>query len=398
MYRRIQGLVLLLAIALVVAACGSGTETSDTTEGEVPETTTAPEEEATTTAEEGGGDTTAPAEEEPEEDVEMETVRVAIGNLRAIQYFPIYLADAGGYFEDEGIEVELEVISGSGAVVQQLIAGNTDIMLSNPAAAINAVANEQGDIVTYCSTHYQNIFGLATPESTGITDVAGLEGETVGISEASGGEVPVVRAALATAGLADGEDYELLPIGEGGQVTFQALSSGDAAAYSSSVFDVASVEAAGLPLVQILPEEFLYVPSIAFSVMRPTFEENGDLLARFARAQARAYEWGRQPENREAVNELISPYNPELFEDPAFVDAVWEATLNLMTPPDDMSDAPLCSHYFPGWETYVAAALETPVDEGGLAADVDIEAMADESLIPEINDFTEEDLEPPNAG
>jgi ABC-type nitrate/sulfonate/bicarbonate transport system substrate-binding protein len=385
-----RAIVLLLLLALVSAACGGDADTT-TTAGSDGATTTAGEDGATTTAGEDGETTTTAAQE-------METISVAIGNLRAIQYFPIYLADAAGYFADEGIEAQIEVVSGSGAVVQQLIAGNIDLMLSNPAAAINAVAGEQGDIVTFCSTHYQNIFTLATPTSTGITDVAGLEGGTIGISEPSGGEVPVVRAALATAGLVDGEDYELLAIGEGGQLTFEALSNGDATAYSSSVFDVAAVEAQGLPLTHVLPEEFLYVPSIAYSVLRETFDSRGDALTRFARATARAYAWGSQEENREQVNALIEPYNAELFEDPAFVDAVWNATLNLMTPPDDMADAQYCSHYIPGWETYVAAALETPVEEGGLAGEVDIPSMADESLVSAINDFAPEDIEPPSAG
>lgn len=397
--RRGRTIVFMLLLALVVAGCGDAAVTT-TAAGDDSITTSAADDTAAddTAAEDDATTTEGEAPATTEAAQEMETVSVAIGNLRAIQYFPIYLADAAGYFADEGIEAEIEVVSGSGAVVQQLIAGNIDLMLSNPAAAINAVAGDQGDIVTFCSTHYQNIFTLATPTSTGITDVAGLEGGTIGISEQSGGEVPVVRAAMATAGLADGEDYTLLAIGEGGQLTFEALSNGDATAYSSSVFDVAAVEAQGLELTHVLPEEFLYVPSIAYSVLRETFDSRGDVLTRFGRATARAYEWGRQEENRDRVNELIAPYNQELFEDPAFVDAVWEATLNLMTPPDDMPDGQLCAHYIPGWETYVAAALETPVEEGGLAGDVDIPSMADESLVPGINDFTAEDIEPPNGG
>lgn len=388
--RTMRAIVLLLVLALVAAACADDAGTT-TTSGDDAVTTTAGDGTTTTAADDGATTTAAPPE--------VETLRFAIANLRAIQYFPFYLALAAGYFADEGIEIEeIEIISGSGAAVQQLIAGNIDVMLGNPAAAISAVAGEQGDVVTYCSTHYQSIFTLATPTSTGITDVAGLEGGTIGISEPSGGEVPVVRAAMATAGLVDGEDYELLAIGEGGQLTYEALNNGDATAYSSSVFDVAAVEAQGLPLTHVLPDEFLYVPSIGLSVMRDTFDSRSDALTRFARAQARAYEWGKLPENREQVNEFIKPYNAELFEDPAFVDAVWDATLTLMTPPDDMADPSLCAHYIPGWETYVAAALETPVDQGGLPGEIDIPAMADESLVPGINDFAPEDIEPPSTG
>ncbi len=390
--RRMRAIALILLLALVAAACGDGDADTTTTAGGDDVTTTAGDDGATTTEGEAPATTAAPPE--------AETLTVAIANLRSIQYFPVYLADAAGYYEDEGVDIgEIEIISGSGAAVQQLIAGNIEVVISNPAAAISAVAGEQGDIVTYCSSHYQNVFTLATPTETGITDVAGLEGGVIGISEPSGGEVPVVRAAMATAGLVDGEDYTLLAIGEGGQVTFDALSSGDAQAYSSSVYDVAAIEAAGLPLTHILPDEFKYIPSIGYQVTRDTFDARSDVLTRFARATARAFEWGVLDENRDQVNELIEPYNAELFEDPAFVDAVWDATLTLMTPPDRMGDDPnYCAHDIEGWETYVAAALDTPVEEGGLAGEVDIPSMADESLIPAINDFAPEDIEPPSAG
>jgi NitT/TauT family transport system substrate-binding protein len=387
--RTTRAIVLLLLLALVAAACGDGGE-STTTAGDGGATTTAGEGATTTAGDEGTTTTGAP---------ETESISVLIANLRSIQYFPVYLADAAGYFADEGLDVgEINIVSGSGAAIQQVIAGNVDLLVSNPAASISAVAGEQGDIVVYCSTHYQNIFTLATPTTTGITDIAGLEGATIGISEPSGGEVPVVRAAMATEGFVDGEDYQMLAIGEGGQVTFEALSSGDADAYSSSVFDVAAIEAAGLPLTHLLPDEFTYVPSIGYSVLRETFDGRSDVLTRFARATARAYEWGKLDENREQVNELIEPYNSELFEDPAFVDATWEATLTLMTPPEDMGDSPYCAHYIPGWETYVAAALETPVEEGGLPGEIDIAAVADESLVPAINEFAPEDIEPPGLG
>lgn len=391
--RTMRVLALMLVIALVAACAGDADTTTTAGEEEAPATTAAEEEAPATTAGEEEPTTTAG------EEMETETLHMAIANLRSIQYFPIYLADAAGYFADEGIDVgEIEIISGSGAAVQQLVAGNVELIVGNPAAGISAVAGEQGDLVAYCSTHYQNVFTLATPTSTGITDVAGLEGQVIGISEASGGEVPLVRAAMATAGLVDGEDYTLLPIGEGGQVTFDALESGDAAAYSSSVYDVAAISSAGLELTHILPDEFVYVPSIAYQVTRETFDARTDVLTRFARATARAFEWGVLEENRDQVNELITPYNAELFEDPAFVDSTWDATLTLMTPPEDLPDPPYCTHYIPGWETYVAAALETPVDEGGIEGEIDIASVADESLIPAINEFAPEDTEPPSAG
>lgn len=230
---------LLLASVLVAAACTSG----------------------------GASGAPGDASAEP-----LTKIKLGIGNNRPPQYHSFYLAKELGYFEEEGLDVEITIISGASATIQQLIAGNIDIAVCSPAASLNAVASGQGDLLTYYSYWYRNIFTLASPTETGITGLDQLKGKVVGISEASGGEVPFVRGAMSAAGLRDGVDYDLLPIGDGGQVTYEALRTGKAAAYSSSVFDVAAVSSAGLPLTDIMPDEFAYVPSININVARTTFE------------------------------------------------------------------------------------------------------------------------------
>ena len=78
--RKMRGIILMLVVALVMAACADDDAGTTTTEGESGATTT----------------TAAP--------METESMVFAISNLRSIQYFPVYLADAGGFFEEEGIE------------------------------------------------------------------------------------------------------------------------------------------------------------------------------------------------------------------------------------------------------------------------------------------------------
>lgn len=315
---------------------------------------------------------------------------MAFPNLRCIQNFPTYVAEAVGYFDDEALDVEMEVISGSSAIAQQLLAGNLDVGLVSATTPIQAASVDQ-DLRVFYTVAYQSGFTLVVSADSGITDVSGLEGGVIGITEASGGEVPLVQAVMASAGLAEGTDYSMLPVGDGGPVTFDALQSGDVDAYSSSIFDVATLQSAGLELESILPDQYRYVPSTSFASTGEMLSENPDVLARYGRAIAKATVFGQT--NPDAVRAICQEFDPDFpWDDTDFVDAAWEATLGYYAPHPRMEDAPWGAHDLDAWQTYVDAAVEAGEDAGGLAEPIDIEAVADSSLIDQINEFDEDEV------
>ncbi len=320
-----------------------------------------------------------------DEPAELTPLTFALTNQRAIQYHPYYVADYVGYFEDEGLDVDIVIVSGSSATVQQIIAGNVDI--GHPSAPAVAQAVSQGNCLRqFYSFAYTNVFGLATPEATGIQSLEDLRGTVVGVSEPGGGEIPLVRAILAGAGLAEGVDYEMLPIGEGGALTFQALTNGDAQAYSSSVFDVAAVEAAGMPLRQLMPEEFKYFPSTNMVVTCDYFDENKDLLTRFGRAVAKASLWSET--NEQGAKDISKFYEPELWEDEAMAESFWQATIEMNSQPPAIADSPYGTHYRDGFALYIDFASQGTEEEGALNADaVDLDALLTSELLDDINDF-----------
>jgi NitT/TauT family transport system substrate-binding protein len=315
-------------------------------------------------------------------------IHLGIGNNRPPQYYGFYLAKELGYFEEEGLDVEITIISGASATIQQLIAGNIDIAVCSPAALLNAVASNQGDLMTYYSWWYKNIFTLASPTETGITGLDQLKGKVVGVSEASGGEIPFVRGAMSAAGLKDGVDYDLLPIGDGGQVTYEALRTGKAAAYSSSLFDVAAVAAAGLPLTDIMPDEFAYVPSININVARTTYETRKDDLVGFARAVTKGAVFGAT--NPDATNAILAKLAPEIYESPELAAAIWATTINAVEPPascDIDKATELGLNCLPLWESYIAFVSQGTAEEGALPGPVDLNKVVSNDWITEINDF-----------
>jgi ABC-type nitrate/sulfonate/bicarbonate transport system substrate-binding protein len=353
---------------MILGACGSD-DSSDATSA--TDAAGAPDE--TTAAEPSG---------------ELQEFTFALTNQRAPQYYSYYLAQELGFFEEEGLDVEIVIVSGSSAAVQQVIAGNVDA--GHPSGPATAQAVSQGNCLKQFYTYsYQNVFGLAASADSGVTDIADLEGQTVGVSEPSGGEVPLVRAIMASAGLQDGVDYSIQGIGEGGALTVEALQNGDVQAYSSSVFDVATVGAAGVELVQIMPDEYLYFPTVSMVATCDYFENNQDVLARFARAATKGTVW--KEGNPDAALEIIRGVEPELFEDEALGLAFWETTQELNAFPPGMEDAQYGAHYRPGWELYLEFASQGTEEEGALNADaVDLGVLLTDAILDEANDFDQD--------
>jgi NitT/TauT family transport system substrate-binding protein len=349
----------LAAIALIVAACG------------------------------GGDDTPAPATPAPTPDApaapaaEPASLTFMLPSDNPLQYYPLFVAEALGYFAEENLTVNIETIGGSGAVMQQVIAENALIGMPSPPAYLNGVSRDN-DIVWFYQMHYTNVFDLIAPVD-GVASTDELRGQTVGVSEFSGGEVPFVRAIMDEAGLVEGTDWELIQIGEGGALTFNALQTGQAQAYASSIYDVASLNAAGLTTRSIMPESYKNYPANGFVVTRETLESQSDVLVRFVRAVNKATVFGRT--NPDAALALATEGRPDLYDDENIVAAFWAATLGMMTPAAAVADANIGTPYMPGWQgihDFLAAAAE---DAGGLPRRVDLDAAITTSIVDQAMDF-----------
>ena len=300
------------------------------------------------------------------------------------QYHPFYIARELGYFAEEGLEVDLQAAGGSSAAIQQVLAGNADAALPSPGAFLNAVARGR-DLKWVSSYQYSNIFTLVTPSGSGISSISDLAGKKVGVSELSGGEVPLVRAVLRAAGLEEGVTVKLIPVGEGAALTVNALKTGQVDAYSSSLFDVAAIKAAGIALDVILPRDVQNYPSNGIVTTTRTLKEKRDQIIGLARAVARAIVFAKAYD--QAAFEIAAKLAPEEFEDKTFAKAAWAAARVLKTPPRELSGQPIGSHFRVGFQAYHDFLRQGSEEEGALPQSVDLSTVLDGSLLKEINDF-----------
>lgn len=115
---------------------------------------------------------------------------------------PYEVTRAAGFFAEQGLDVQLVYSRGGSAALQALNAGGVDYAATSFDAAINAFVHKAG-IRRFAATGRLPLFALATSPKTAdrITDVAQLEGKTVGVAQLGNADHALTLHLLQRAGV-----------------------------------------------------------------------------------------------------------------------------------------------------------------------------------------------------
>jgi len=205
----------------------------------------------------------------------------------AINSFPVFVAIGEGYFEEEGLNVTVEAINGSGAVLQALSAGQAHFGRPGPGPVIAARARDVDAVFIYNVAARSN-FGIVVREDSDIQSVEDLRGQVIGTGTADGSEVGFARNVMSGSGMSAGDDFEFLTVGDGGPAT-AAFNRDDIAAYAASTADAAILNQRGMAVRDITPPEFAKFFGNGIATMGATIRDDRELVEKFGRAFTRAH-------------------------------------------------------------------------------------------------------------
>jgi NitT/TauT family transport system substrate-binding protein len=265
---------------------------------------------------------------------EMTKITFVQPSPSAINSFNVFVAIGEGYFAEEGLDVSIEAINGSGAVLQALSAGQAQFGRPGPGPVL-AARGRDVDVVFIYNFAAKSNFGVVVPGDSPIQAPADLKGKVVGTGTADGAEVGFARNVMSGAGLTEGTDYTFLAVGDGGPATV-AFASGEIAAYSASTADAAIMNQRGISVREITPPEYQRFFGNGFVTMGDTIRNNPELVEKFVRAIYRGHVFALDDANREKVMAHVASGNPQESEDPAFASALFDAVRS-KTVPVDMS-------------------------------------------------------------
>jgi NitT/TauT family transport system substrate-binding protein len=256
------GLLCVGLVALVVAGCGDDDDDGGGGGG-------------------GGGETAA--EEAPKE-VKDFTMTFPFQDSIIWSGYEISKGSDGPFEIDAGLRPETQAVEGNSQTIQQLISGKVDYAITGAPEIF--VANARGRKVYGLATYYDNVFTVVATKESGTKSIEDLRGKAIGVTDLGGGEIPLVNAVLADAGLEPGKDVELKVVGPGGATAYRALKDGEVAAFGGAINDLVPLESQGLRFDIILPEDFASLPSDYLAVTEDGLNDQQliDMLKEFQKA------------------------------------------------------------------------------------------------------------------
>jgi NitT/TauT family transport system substrate-binding protein len=220
--KKVRFLALTLVVVAIASACSSDSDEATTTAAAAVTTTTAaaavtttaPAAAVTTTTAAAGETTTTGAA------VELPDVgTIQVGTIPILGSAPFFVAAAKGYFEEQGLDVELQTFPSAGPMVAPLSAGQLDAGGGQFGVSyLNAVGAEL-DVMSQASLSSQPPGFGAVPllvrkdlfDSGEITEVADLAGRKAAVNVERGTAEYLLAKALEPAGLTV-DDVEMVTL------------------------------------------------------------------------------------------------------------------------------------------------------------------------------------------
>lgn len=246
----------------------------------------------------------------------QEKVKFPVGaSSKTLGYGPLWAAAKHGFFDQQGLDVQLILLRGTPPALQALVAGSVYVAGVTPDAVIE-VTDRGFDPVMVEGV----INGLthAIMGGKNYNSYEALRGATIGGQSLTSGITFPLKQVLKSKGLEYPRDYKLVNVG-GTADLFAALSSGQIAAAPLAVPLNYAAEEAGFNVIgwyrDVLPNYQL----TALTVKRSWAEANRPLLTRFVKGMVLAMRW--MFENKEPAIDFLTK---EMKLKPAHARKGWE--------------------------------------------------------------------------
>jgi NitT/TauT family transport system substrate-binding protein len=210
----------------------------------------------------------------------------------SVFYAPLYAAINLGYFEDEGINLELTTGQGADKVMTALLSGQADIGFMGPEASIYVFNQGQDDYVVNFAqlTKRDGSFLMAREPDPNFTWDK-VRGKTIIGGRKGGVPLMTLEYVLKNHGIYPGVDVEVLT-----HIQFALMAGaftggeGDYVTLFEPVAIALEMEGVG-HVVASVGEDSGEIPYTVFSARRSFMEKNADLIQKFTDAIYRGQVW-----------------------------------------------------------------------------------------------------------
>jgi ABC-type nitrate/sulfonate/bicarbonate transport system substrate-binding protein len=219
---------------------------------------------------------------------------------KTLGYGPLWAASKQGFFERQGLDVELVLVRGAEKSVQELVARSVNASASGAEGIISAVDHGLDLAMIAGIINRPTYFVMAGKRYRSYND---RRGTVIGSSGLSSGTAFTLRSVLSSRGLEYGKDYKLINVGPSAPA-FAALTTGLIAATILPVPLNYEAMEMGLNVIGQVVDDIPNLQLATVSVSRPWAEKNRPLIVRFLRGLVMGMRW--LIENNQAGREFLA--------------------------------------------------------------------------------------------
>jgi NitT/TauT family transport system substrate-binding protein len=235
---------------------------------------------------------------------------------KTLGYSPLWVGSKKGFFEQQGLDVQVVVLRGIPMVVQALAAGSIQFASGGPEPFMESSDRGLDFIITGGVINGMTAAIVAGKKYRTFED---LRGTTIGSSSLTGGTVTALREALRQKGLEYPRDYKILVVAGGSSGNLAALQSGQISATTVAVPLNYAAEELGFNTLGRLLDAVPQFQSAALATRRSWAEKNRTLMVRFVKGMVQSLRWLHN--NKEAAVEFLTK---EIQLKPALALKGWE--------------------------------------------------------------------------
>lgn len=305
--------------------------------------------------------------------------------VKTIAMFPMVIPADLGYYQEEGLDVAVETTDGSPFIMQQMATGKADAGLVIAGTAMSAWAQGHKSKAVW-EMLTQPVFKMIVPEESQIKSFQDLKGKVVGVEGLQGGDIPELKAELAKAGLTEGRDYQIQPLGEEMAAVWQTLKGGKVAAFNISYNNGVRLEGTGAKFRAINPpvDPSKLKPSVPLVVRNEVIEKEPQVAIGLARAMSKAVLFAK--ENPNAALAIMKKAFPPEHSDANFTRIYMQRAIEMSWPARGI---PFGQQSLAGGKE-LQQLMINPSAPSGLQKEFDLAPFISNDLIKEINNFDQE--------
>jgi len=207
---------------------------------------------------------------------------LAVLPMTTLTYAPEMLADAGGYFADQGLDVSFQSTRGTAQAIQLVLAGSAPITRIGQIEAMGHVANRGAPIMNVGTVVKQSTIRFVSSSANALREPNDFIGKTVGIPSEGGESETTLDLLLAGAGIdVDSVERQVVGVGPG---VFNLVEQGRIAGFMVSIDTAKILEQQNPDVVVLRPGDFIDSGSQLYMVSDDGLAEHPDLIRRYLEA------------------------------------------------------------------------------------------------------------------